>query len=68
MVISDGNSRNIKGINSSVLYYIINHMQYGIAPVKKGTLDQLNTRQEKKQWMKSCLMTHKKGYVLVNFQ
>lgn len=49
MVISDGNSRNIKGINSSVLYYIINHMQYGIAPVKKGTLDQLNTRQEKKQ-------------------
>lgn len=49
MVIPDGNSRNIKGIVSSVLQYIISHMQYGIAPVKKGTLAQLNTRQEKKQ-------------------
>ena len=49
MVIPDGKSRNIKGTVSSVLQYIINHMQYGIAPVKKGTLDQLNTRQEKKQ-------------------
>ena len=53
VTILDGNPRSFKGIVSSVLYYIISHMQYGITPLKMGTLDQLKTHQEKKHRVKT---------------